>query len=218
MSDSAYVSERLKRKWTKVVYAFYDPDVKIKYNAGRKYHAFTCLQKHCRKMINRYTNKADQGSTGNLRKHIKKCWGQNVLDVADKAKDKQAALPMVKNFMNTGKITTIFERKGKGEITYSIMQHKPHETRYVFIIPGPVDICLHVYSAEIVRWVCESLRPFNIVGDRGFKVLMKTGRPHHYLPSPSTVGRDVRQVFVQVWRRIANLLRVCLMSRSFTLS
>jgi hypothetical protein len=41
---------------------------------------------------------------------------------------------------------------------------------------------------------------------------MKTGRPHHYLPSPSTVGRDVHQVFVRVRRWIANLLRVSLVS------
>jgi hypothetical protein len=41
---------------------------------------------------------------------------------------------------------------------------------------------------------------------------MKTGRPHHYLPSPSTVGRDVCQVFVRVQRQIANLLHVSLVS------
>jgi hypothetical protein len=29
--------------------------------------------------------------------------------------------------------------------------------------------------AEIVRWVSENLRPFEIVRDRGFQSLMKTG-------------------------------------------
>jgi len=51
-------------------------------------------------------------------------------------------------------------------------------------------------KAAIVRWVCESLCPFDIVKDTYFLVLMKTGRPGLYIPSPLTVSRDVRLVFV----------------------
>jgi hypothetical protein len=40
-----------------------------------------------------------------------------------------------------------------------------------------------IIRAEIVRWVSESLCPFVIVEDQGFKSLMKTGRPEYYLPS-----------------------------------
>jgi coproporphyrinogen III oxidase len=36
---------------------------------------------------------------------------------------------------------------------------------------------------------------------------MKTGRPEYYIPSPTTVSRDVKQVFVNVRRRIAKMLR-----------
>ena len=36
--------------------------------------------------------------------------------------------------------------------------------------------------AEIVRWVAESLRPYEIVSNRGFQCLMKTGRPEYYIP------------------------------------
>ena len=61
---------------------------------------------------------------------------------------------------------------------------------------------------EIVRWVSESLRPFQIVSDQGFQCLMKTGRPGYYLPSPSTVSRDVKVVFAKARNRIAKLLRV----------
>jgi hypothetical protein len=63
--------------------------------------------------------------------------------------------------------------------------------------------------AEIVRWVVESNRPFSIVNDCGFHCLMKTGRPGYYLPSPSTVSRDVRQVFVRTRARVAKMLQVC---------
>jgi len=50
--------------------------------------------------------------------------------------------------------------------------------------------------AEIVHWVVESLRPFDIVTDQGFQSLMKTGRPEYFLLPAKTVARDVRQVFV----------------------
>ena len=62
--------------------------------------------------------------------------------------------------------------------------------------------------AEIVRWVLENTRPFSIVSDRGFKNLMKTRWPEYYLPSPSTVSRDVRVVFARSCQRIAALLWV----------
>jgi len=61
--------------------------------------------------------------------------------------------------------------------------------------------------------VSESLRPFAIVEDRGFKSLMKTGRPEYYLPSKSTVSRDVRLVFVNVRKRMAKMMQV---SRYYT--
>lgn len=62
--------------------------------------------------------------------------------------------------------------------------------------------------AEIVKWVSESMRPFNVVEDDGFKTLMKTGRPEYYLPSRRTVARDVRQVFKRTRKRIAKMLQV----------
>ena len=63
-------------------------------------------------------------------------------------------------------------------------------------------------SAEIVRWVAESKRPFEIVNDRGFQSLMKTGRPGYHIPSADTVSRDTKQVFVQARKRIAKMLQV----------
>lgn len=37
---------------------------------------------------------------------------------------------------------------------------------------------------------------------------MKTGRPGYHIPSAETVLRDVKKVFVQVQKRIANMLKV----------
>jgi hypothetical protein len=64
------------------------------------------------------------------------------------------------------------------------------------------------YSAEIVRWIAENKRPFQIVNDRGFQSLMKTGRPAYHIPSAETVSRDVKGVFVLVRQHIAKMLQV----------
>jgi hypothetical protein len=37
---------------------------------------------------------------------------------------------------------------------------------------------------------------------------MKTGRPEYYIPSPSTVSRDVRLVFANVRKRMAKMMQV----------
>jgi hypothetical protein len=68
-------------------------------------------------------------------------------------------------------------------------------------------------SAEIVRWVAESKRPFKIVKDHGFQSLMKTGRPAYHIPSPETVSRDVQNVFVQVRKRIEKMIQVGISSK-----
>lgn len=63
-------------------------------------------------------------------------------------------------------------------------------------------------SAEMAKWVCESNRPFAIVEDAGFRLLMKTGRPLYQIPSRYTIGRDIRKVFVFARKKIANLYKV----------
>ncbi|OBZ79481.1 putative AC9 transposase [Grifola frondosa] len=126
-----------------------------------------------------------------MRKHARSCWGEEALAAADEAKDAaEARGTIVKGLQENGTITSAFQRKGNGKVTYSIRPHTKTEVR-----------------AEIVRWVAESVRPFRIVKDRGFLSLMKTGRPQHYIPSPSTVSRDVRLVFVRARSRIAKMLQ-----------
>jgi hypothetical protein len=52
------------------------------------------------------------------------------------------------------------------------------------------------------------MRPFSIVEDEGFNVLMKTGRLNHYIPKWQTVARDVRQVFNKTRKRVKKMLKV----------
>jgi hypothetical protein len=46
-----------------------------------------------------------------------------------------------------------------------------------------------------------------MVEDPGFHILMKTGRPDYYIPSASTVGRDIKMVFAKSRSRIAKILQ-----------
>ena len=82
-----------------------------------------------------------------------------------------------------GSITEAFERLAKTNVTYSHRQHMTMETRWIFILrscKSPSDV---TQSAEIICWIAESKRPFQIVNDHGFKKLMKTGRPDYHIPS-----------------------------------
>jgi hypothetical protein len=51
-----------------------------------------------------------------------------------------------------------------------------------------------------------------IVNNRGFRDLMKTGHPEYRLPSPATVARDVKHVFVNMRSILANKLKVILLT------
>ncbi|KAG2068511.1 hypothetical protein BDR04DRAFT_1129220 [Suillus decipiens] len=115
---------------------------------------------------------------------------QQYLDKGDACSTMLKAAAEAKD-ANEVSITMSFECKGKGKVTYSHHQHTCAETR-----------------AKIVCWVSESLCPFNIIKDCAFQSLMKTGRPKHYIPSPSTISCDVQQVFVQTQQCVAIMLQV----------
>ena len=193
----------MSKDWEAPIYAFFGPEPLVEHVEGRRCHAFQCLAKHCKqksRSVRRYLDTSDAKSTGNLRKHAKKCWGTEIVATADKAKTaKEVRDTTVKGYLDPQPITAAFEREGKGKVTYSYRQHTKTEAK-----------------AEIVRWVCESMRPFNIVQDRGFRSLMKTGRPEYYIPSRSTVSRDVKQVFVNVRKHISTMLKVSALVGSIT--
>ncbi|GLB35657.1 hypothetical protein LshimejAT787_0212220 [Lyophyllum shimeji] len=183
--------ERMQSGWRTAVYAFFQPDPVIEYRDGRKCHVFRCTGKGCTQRIVRYLDTKDAQSTGNMRKHVKKCWGEDVLHAADEAKNiHEARTKVVGGYRANGSITASFARKDKANVTYSHRPHTRTETR-----------------AEIVRWVSESNRPFAILKDRGLNCLLKTGRPTYYVPHPTTVSRDVKTVFAKARNRIAKMLK-----------
>jgi hypothetical protein len=131
-----------------------------------------------------------------MRKHAKKCWGDVVVASADSVKNvTEVQATTIKGALDLQLITAAFKRKGK--VKYSHRQHTKTEAR-----------------AEIIRWVAESQRPFEVVADCGFQCLMKTGRPDYYIPSPTTVSQDVKRVFVNVRKWMAKILQVCALATS----
>ena len=66
----------------------------------------------------------------------------------------------------------------------------------------------HSCRVEIVHWVAESARPFEIVANPGFQCLMRTGCPNCYLPDLCTVSHDVQNTFTQVHEKLAVRLQV----------
>jgi hypothetical protein len=124
--------ERMMKGWRVAAYAFYGPTPEIEYrDGGRRCHVFTCLRKGCNKKIVRYLDTSDIHSTGNMRKHVAKCWGVEVLKTADEAKDVgEVRGKIIKGYQKDGSITAAFERKGKGKVPYSHRQHTKTELRY----------------------------------------------------------------------------------------
>jgi hypothetical protein len=136
----------------------------------RHCHAFECIAKSCKpktRVVWRYLDKDNAKSTGNLRKHAKRCWGNKVVAAANKAKTARDVCDAIaKGFLDPQLITSAFKRSEKGKVSYSYRQFTKTKLK-----------------AEIVRWVSESMRPFCIVKDHRFLSLMKTGQPEYYIPS-----------------------------------
>lgn len=65
-----------------------------------------------------------------MRKHAKKCWGVETVNIADDAKNAaEVRTKVVESILRSGSITTAFERKGK--VTYSNRQATKAEIRCV---------------------------------------------------------------------------------------
>lgn len=201
-------------EWSSPIYVFFKTKPSIEYIDDRKAHIFECASGRCKarngRAVRRYQDKGDKNSTSNLRKHAKVCWGSDAVAAADATRDVEAArAALIRSGVRDGNITAEFERIGKGKISFSTIQHTRTETRFVSInLPINLPLTPNKNSVQIVKWIAENKRPFSIVKDRGFVSLMKTGRPDYHLPSPDTVSRDVRNVFVRVRKRIAKMLSV----------
>jgi hypothetical protein len=129
----------MAKDWTSPIYGFFEPRPAIETVEGRRCHEFRCVAPHCKgkgtnpRIVRRYLDKADRGSTSNLHKHAKNCWGvENVSKALQTKKDftiKDVRESLGKAQLQDGTITAIFERNGKGNVSFSMKQHTYTETR-----------------------------------------------------------------------------------------
>lgn len=130
--------EALQKEWTAPIYAFFKEDPVIEYVKGRRCHTFVCGATHCKnktRAVRRFLDTSDATSTGNLRKHARKCWTDEAVQAADKATNAESLRETTsRRNLNPQSITASLERKGKGTVTYSHRQHTKLETRFVFVI------------------------------------------------------------------------------------
>ena len=116
--------------WNAPIYAFFKPLPQVVVKNGHRAHKFLCFVRGCKAMVHRFLDTTDFHSTSNLCKHAKSCWGNDVVRAADDAKNAdEVRTKIVPNYLQDGSITTAFERKGKGNITYSHRQHTCQETK-----------------------------------------------------------------------------------------
>lgn len=131
---------------------------------------------------------------------------------ADKAKDANTICRLAKDVggrLGPKIILGSLKRSGKGKISYSYRQHTRTETRYVSFIEGTVYLVVsNILSCAEMGRLTEGLCPSDKVKDKGFKRLMKTGRPNYWIRSPSAVSRDVNNVPSKTRNHIAKLLQV----------
>lgn len=80
--------------------------------------------------MRRFLDTKDKASTKTLRVHAINCWGREIVNRSDDADTIEAARQALKGAeLRDGSITAVFERTGKGKVTYSHHAHTNVETR-----------------------------------------------------------------------------------------
>ncbi|KAF7761286.1 hypothetical protein Agabi119p4_10695 [Agaricus bisporus var. burnettii] len=192
--DPQEALDKLYQTYKSSIYVFFKPPV-YRVEGKKRFHVFECAATRCKNVhgreVKRNIDTTNATSTSNLKVHAVKCFGANVVESVGNANlDDARGIMKDKNNLRDSSITAAFEKLGKGKVTYSTLPPSSLQTR-----------------ANHVRWMSESMRPFSIVNDPGYKLNMKTGRPHQYIPSASTVSRDVRQCFLEAREKISTYLQ-----------
>jgi hypothetical protein len=129
----------MAKDWTSPIYGFFEARPATEVVDGRRCHEFKCAAPHCKgkgtksRIVRRFLDKADRGSTSNMHKHAKNCWGAEIVSKALETRKeltiKEVRASLAKAKLQDGTITALFERKGKENVTFSMKQHTYTETR-----------------------------------------------------------------------------------------
>ena len=100
----------MTKEWTSTIYAFFDPTPRIVEIDGQTAHEFKCSRHGCKALpIRRYLDTKDVKSTGNMRKHARACWGDEIVRTTDGAHTATEAWKDLIPSLRSGSITAIFE-------------------------------------------------------------------------------------------------------------
>ena len=102
-------------------------------------HVFECAATKCSsktRFVCRFLDTSDAKSTGNLRRHAKVCWSDEVVSAADETRDIEAARTALKGVKTSNaSITAIFQKVSeKRKALYKDRQFTKNESRYAWLI------------------------------------------------------------------------------------
>ncbi|KIM50538.1 hypothetical protein SCLCIDRAFT_145217 [Scleroderma citrinum Foug A] len=112
----------------------------------------------------------DAGSTGNLCKHVRLCWGEEILNTADTMRDAgKVQGKIIPKFLRDGSITATFQWKAKGKITYSHCLHMCNRGFQSLMRTGCPGGCylplfwtvaqdVHIVFAHTCGWIAKMLQ------------------------------------------------------------
>ena len=133
----------MAKDWTSPIYGFFEARPAIEVAEGRRCHDFKCAAPHCKgkgaraRLVRRYLDKKDKGSTSNMHKHAKICWGVEIVSKALQSRDELTIKEVRKSLseakIQDGTIMAMFERKGEEVVSFSTKQHTYMETRLVIL-------------------------------------------------------------------------------------
>ena len=124
---------RIQSKWTSIYYGFFSTEVEIEFVDGRCSHVFACAKENCKIKVRRYLDTGDATSTSNLRGHVVKCWGKEVIARAKAlGNDKNVRAEFIDK-TTSGDISVMLGLKGGKNVSYSHRNHTCAEVRYVHL-------------------------------------------------------------------------------------
>ena len=175
--------ECLQRDWRSKIYAFFNSEVKIKYPDGRNCHEFTCSAKYCKgKGKNPVTSIPKTGHQRKVFGHMPSTAGvQKSWRIRRRPRIlHQQGMHLRRRTCGMDQLRLYLNEWAK-ERLHTHIDPTPRMRLGAFVYLNTCDTWLTSDSCEIVKWVAQSMRPFSIVEDEGFKMLMKTGRLNHYM-------------------------------------
>jgi hypothetical protein len=120
-----YTLAIMKNRWQSRTYAFFKEDVEVHTENGKRYQLFSCANPRCKSKVRR--NLTDTG-LGNLSKHARPCWGEDVFKSVSQLQDIETArAALTKPHVDKTLLAKFAQKKGKH--TYSLTPHTDTQTR-----------------------------------------------------------------------------------------